>query len=350
MPTWRRSFRSRRHFCFGAPHVSELASTADLAAEEEDGQLTPPSETTGASGRPSYADDVGRSLLESLGVTEDEPAPEPQPTDDDDDSPPPAAEVTPPAAATLSPEEQMARWVDQLLQNPKDITRIPQKHQAAALEARDARRDAFAAQQIQQAREQGLQAARAEFEAEQQRQQTAAAVAEIDQLKAADRDGYVDWRDQFPDRARAYDDFKEQQRNPRPAAQVDVAALNMQALHQAAEPLRKQLEALPAAKATLTARLTADPTLYGPTPAGMDQFVVDATEAIAEAKAAARMTQEAPARAALEQRQANTEERRRAPRPDVSSGQRAGEPLTDDVDELLAMGLSRGMRERNFVA
>lgn len=329
--------------------MSQEATSADFAADELDEQLTPPSDSESASGQPSYADAIGRSLLESLGVTDDDPAdpdePEPQPSDESADATP--AERTASAAATLSPEDQMARWVDQLLANPKDITRIPQKQQSAVMEQYIARKDAMASQTAQNElqrvaaeRDQYLGALQA-----QQRQVQAGQVAEINQLKADDPAGYVTWRDMFPDRAEVYDAFLKAERNPQAAQQQQtMAAFQATATQSAAAALHEELSQYPAAMQRLEAKLAADPSLYQPNPTGLRQFTADAAREIAAEQVAAQSKKEEPARQALAQKQANSAALRATPKPDVSSGQRGADPLTDDVDELLGMGFANAFK------
>lgn len=332
-----------------------MGADSALAAQGEDEivdtEFAPSDDSRDAIGE-SFDKLLGQALLEGLGVPDDfgsevEAAEQPEalPSDEDEAETPATPAIAAATDVKLSVDEMMPSWVENYRANPKSINNAPAKHHPAIAEqARELDR-ADQARAIEQAVQAGEQRAMQRIQAEQQRQATIAAVDEINQLKATDAEGYVTWRDQYPDRARNYDAFLEEQRNPQPR-QVDTAAIAMEQAHKAAAPILAKLTAAPEAMAKIQAKQAANPNLYyGPD--GLADLASDAAEALADVRIAAERKKEAPARAALEQRQANTDERRRAPRPDVSAGQRGGEPLTDDVDELFRLGLEEAFRGPN---
>lgn len=320
-----------------------MGADSALAAQGEDEivdtELAPSDGSRDAIGE-SFDSQLGKALLEGLGVPDDfgsevEAAEQPEalPSDEDEAETPHGEATTPATDAPPSIEEQMPRWVEQVSGNPKSINQIPAKHHPAIMEALVARNAVSRDQLAREQREAGREEARQEVAAEQRRQATAAAVDEINQLKATDAEGYVAWRDQYPDRARNYDAFLDEQRNPRPV-QADPTAPYMTL----GERLSKKLAAeFPAAYEKARVESQQNPALYSASDDGVAYLTELLATARAEAIVASRTAKEAPARAALEQRQANTAERRTAPRPDVSAGQRGGEPLTNDVGSLLEM-------------
>ena len=337
--------------------MSQVQMSPGQGLDESEDQVRPSSFGADANGAPDFEGLLGNALLEDLGVAPEKPLVDSDPDDLDD----PEAHVSPDAefganddddavevdadSATSpapldprSPQAMMPRWVSQVTQNPKSINQIPAKHHPAVMQAIFEQERAVQVQAVQVAHDYGLEQG-AQSTIEQLR--TYQAVSEIEELKRSDPVGYVQWRDRYRDRALAYDAVTAPQ--PAPAA-PDPRMLAVHAYQAAATPLRRQLEQHPAAKARMEAKLAADPSLYGPTAAGMEQFAADVAEEVAAERMVRRTKDEEPARQAVEQRRSATAERRGTPRPDVSSGRRAADQLTDDVDELLGMGLAEVFR------
>lgn len=301
----------------------------------DDGQVeVPPAALDDITGIEDVATLIGRGLVEeSLGAKEPEDA-EAQTADDDEDSEgddgddgePPA-----PTAAAETPAEAMERWLKKVAENPKSINEIPAKHHPSIFE-----RALLAERELQQraatmAYEQGMRDGATQTETQ---ARIAAAVAEVDEVKTADPAAYVAWREEFPDRAIAYDKAKSTKSTPGTSDGTSATAT----IAAASQALIARLDEYPAAKARIKAKADANPRLYLQTPEGLGELSADIADEIATERQVALQKQDDPAKQAIEARRAAKEGRGEIPRPDTGGGQRAIPSLPDDPKELIAMG------------
>ena len=315
---------------------SEASAQGDV---EDEGQVSPPPAEDDANGAPDHSTLLGNALLDGLGIHDepatDEPAgpdePEAQTDDAGDDEPEATADgEEPPAAEATSPADALERWVTQVADNPKSINQIPAKHHPAVVQAAIEAERAIQRKAAEEAYRLGQQHG-AETAVRDARIREA--VAEIDALKKDDPEGYVTWRDTYPDKAAAYDQARA------PQAATSAADATLTAIVEASKPLVAQLENYPAAKARLAQKAEKDKSLYQMTPEGLAQLSLDISKEIAAEEQAKRAKDEEPARKAVEQRAAAAAQRRDAPRIDAAEGRKGNEPLTNDIEELLRMGI-----------
>ena len=314
--------------------TQDPTSAAQGDIVDDEGAQVPPSALDDITGIEDVATLIGRGLIEeSLGAKDQEPA-EAQTADGEDDSDdgeegdgePPA-----PTAAAETPAEAMERWLKKVAENPKSINEIPAKHHPTIFEQALLAERELQKRAATMAYDQGVRDGAAQTETQ---ARIAAAVAEVDEIKKADPAAYVEWREEFPDRALAYDRAKSAKSTPGTPDGTSAAAT----IAAAAQTLIAKLDAYPAAKARIEAKANADPNLYLQTPEGLGQLSSDIADEIAADRQAALQQQDEPAKRAIEARRAAKEGRGEIPRPDTGGGQRATPSLPDDPKELIAMG------------
>ena len=302
-------------------------------AESVQGEV-PEEQPEPASGRP-LTDGIAASLLEGYGLEAELDEPETEPTSEEEHEEPEAAIEATAEAPKLTPEQQVPQWVQRVSQNPKSISEVPAKFHPQVMEAVMAEQLSIQQRAIQIAYEQGSQQAEARVKAE-------AEVARIDEFRKDDPAGFTEWEDTYPDRAEAYRAIK-RNRTPQGQIQVNQAAVQQQTIQATAQNLMAKLAEFPDAQARI-AQLDSEPGRYAPDAAGLARLQADVTDAIVDARLAARDKTETPAQQALAQRQQAANGRREIPRPDVNGARGASsiDPLADinDATELISMGLA----------
>lgn len=308
---------------------TELAPDQGINSVADEAQPSAPEKSANA----GIEDRLGKALLASMGNFDDEPdegseveepaEAEPEALVEEDEEEAPEED-----APTESPEAQLERWVSQVAENPKSINQIPAKRHPEVMQAVLAAERDVQQRAVQIAYEQGMAAA-------EQQAKVREAVARIDTMRKEDPEGFADWVDENPDQAEAYMSLK---RN-KPAAGAPVADTR-EALANQARRLWAKLDAYPDVKAATVTKAQGVPLNED----GIAQLAEMVADALAEAKTNERIKNTEPARKAAEQRQQAAAERKQIPRPEGTGGQKAESVLTDDVNELLAMGLRQEMR------
>lgn len=250
-----------------APEVEAPAEEASLDATSQSGSLA------GADLR------MSPELLAQLAQAPAESEPEPEIT----------AEQEIPAEPE-APTDLMPTWVNETLENPRAITKVPRSQQGAVIEAMKAQWLAQGNEHGRQMYAQGMQAAQEQAKQEARR-------AELETMQEDDPAGFVAWQRANPAEAAK---FLQGMAVVPPSATGGIEAA-------AAAELAK-LEAYPAAKAEIYAH----PEKYPPTADGLRALVRDV--ALAEAKSLT------PARQQAEQRQQAAERVKAAPKADVAGG------------------------------
>ena len=275
-------------------------------------------------------DRLGKALLASMGdfpdETEEAPGTEDEPEATVAEEP--EEEAPEEDALTESPEAELQRWVSQVSENPKSINQIPAKRHPEIMQAILAVERDVQQRAVQIAYEQGMAAA-------EQQSKVREAVSRIDTMRKEDPEGFADWVDENPEQAEAYMALK---RNKTAAAAAP--ADTQQALANQARRLWAKLDAYPDVKAATVTKAQGVPLNED----GIGQLAEMVADALADVRANERIKNTEPARKAVEQRQQAAAERKQIPRPEGTGGQKAETPLTDDVNELLAMGLRQEMR------
>lgn len=308
---------------------TELAPDQGIDSVADEAQPSAPEKSANA----GIEDRLGKALLASMGNFDDEPdedshveeqaEDEPEALVDEDEEEAPEED-----APTESPEAQLERWVSQVAENPKSINQIPAKRHPEVMQAVLAAERDVQQRAVQIAYEQGMAAA-------EQQAKVREAVARIDTMRKEDPEGFADWVDENPEQAEAYMALK---RN-KPAAGAPVADTR-EALANQARRLWAKLDAYPDAKAATVTKAQGVPLNED----GIAQLAEMVADALADVKANERIKNTEPARKAAEQRQQAAADRKQIPRPEGTGGQKAETVLTDDVNELLAMGLRQEMR------
>lgn len=354
-------FEARRFFVRGMAGGFGLATDTQEAVQGVPGETdtgTPSVPDTGASSTDSFSDRLGRALLGTMPQIEDEPEADESPADveeegeDEQEAAEDAPETDEADEATEDGEpEQVDERPDynviagQLIQNPRSINQHPAKEHPFILEALV--RTYNSALQIadQDAEQRGYERGKQEAEVG---AKVATAVAEIDQLRSSDPEGFIAWSEEHPERAEAYFQYKRQGRVAAPPQgqpkqpENDPAVAQIESIGQAKWG---ELAALPdgarrEAEERVRAGLAGSPDLKDWL--GRMYRLVD--QELAAAEQAKRKKDEEPARKALEQRQEAAAARKAVPRPDVGSGVGAqgGENLEGmSYMDLIALGVKR---------
>lgn len=257
----------------------------EVEAQAEEGTQEAPSQPESLVGADLR---MSPELLAQLQEAE-KATPEPEATAEQDEEPP---------AEPEAPVDLMPQWVNDTLENPRAITKVPRSQQGAVIDAIKAQWINQANQYGQQMYLQGRQDAARDAEAEVRR-------AELESMQEDDPAGFVAWVKENPGEAAKF--LQGKAVAPRAPSEAEI-------LREAQAELAK-LEAYPEAKAEIFAH----PEKYPPTPAGLRALVRDV--ALAEAR-------NQPASKQAAQRQQAAEKVSSAPKPDVSGSGAAAGPLT----------------------